>query len=86
MVLLPAAWTIGTVKPEAATAAAAPASAAVEPVRNSRRLDGCEESEEEAGLRRAGGLRSVSHGGAPVEGSRIRAGRDPFSPLGLHSC
>ena len=35
--------------------------------------------------RRLRGLRSVSHGGAPVEGWRIRVGRDPLGPFGLQS-
>ena len=49
MVLLPAAWTSGAVKPEATVpATASPAKPAVEPVRNSRRLD--------AGLELEGGV------------------------------
>src|SRR5579864_3228344 len=72
---------MGTVKPEAAVIAIpAPASAAVEPARNSRRLAGCDESEQEAGFaRRSAAGRSVM-AGAPVEGSRFGAGRDPSGP------
>jgi len=46
MVLLPEAWTCGAVNVEATVpAAASPAKPAVEPVKNSRRLDAREELE-----------------------------------------
>ena len=44
------------------------------------------EAGETDGISRAGGLRSVSHGGAPVQGWEIRAGCDPSSSLRLHPC
>ena len=44
------------------------------------------EAGEADGIGRAGGLRSVSHGGAPVQGWEIRAGCDPSSSLRLHPC
>ncbi len=61
IVLLPAAWTRGTVKPvETAAAAAAPTTVAVEPLRNSRRE--ADEDDTVVGSLGALRLRSVSHG------------------------